>query len=480
MLANENSKNLNYDIVIIGAGPAGITLSLQFNKTNLKIALVESGERYFSESSQKYYQGSVKGDFPRKLDEARLSMFGGTTGHWGGSCRSLDKHDFLKWPINKKDLDEHSSETAKIFKIKNSFRNENLNKDLDIIEYQQSKSNFSDDYFPQIKDSTNIHLFLRTTMTEINGENFYTKNVKCYSKDDKNFFKLNGKIFVLATGGIENSRILLLEKSKNKDLFSKNLPIGNYWFEHPFKVLGQAIVDQERLKKNLNSSFDPWVNMFDAGEKSEVYSFAPTHKLINKEKISNSCCWLVTHERSNTNLKNVAKNLLCLSPKVSKKLLSKFEKKLLCGATIYSSWEQEPEISNKIVLTGEKDEFGNNRAMLIYKKSDLVRKTARVMFEKIGEFLIEKNFGRLIGEEFLFEDNIKYVSESGWHHMGGTRMGNDEKNSVVDQNLKIHGSKNIYVIGSSVFPTGGHANPTFTIIQLTLRLKKHFSKKFII
>ena len=156
------------------------------------------------------------------------------------------------------------------------------------------------------------------------------------------------------------------------------------------------------------------------------------------------------------------------------------KKKTLCGATVYSSWEQEPIISNKIVLTDEKDEFGNNRAMLIYKKSDLVRKTARVMFEKIGEFLIEKNFGRLIGEEFLFEDNIKYVSESGWHHMGGTRMGNDEKTSVVDQNLKIHGSKNIYVIGSSVFPTGGHANPTFTIIQLTLRLKKHFSKNFII
>ena len=44
MLANENSKNLDYDIVIIGAGPAGIILSLQFNKTDLKVALVESGE----------------------------------------------------------------------------------------------------------------------------------------------------------------------------------------------------------------------------------------------------------------------------------------------------------------------------------------------------------------------------------------------------------------------------------------------------
>ena len=92
------------------------------------------------------------------------------------------------------------------------------------------------------------------------------------------------------------------------------------------------------------------------------------------------------------------------------------------------------------------------------------------MFERIGEYLIEEDLGRLVGENFLFDKKEKYLSDAGWHHMGGTIMGNDPKKSVVDANLKVHGSKNIFVIGSSVFPTGGHANPTLTITQLSLRL----------
>ena len=61
----------------------------------------------------------------------------------------------------------------------------------------------------------------------------------------------------------------------------------------------------------------------------------------------------------------------------------------------------------------------------------------------------------------------------GLHHMGGTIMGNDKSNSVVDKNLKVHDIDNLFVIGSSVFPTGGHANPTLTIVQLANRLGNH-------
>ena len=63
--------------------------------------------------------------------------------------------------------------------------------------------------------------------------------------------------------------------------------------------------------------------------------------------------------------------------------------------------------------------------------------------------------------------------------MGGTIMGENSLNSVLDKNLKVHGSKNFFVVGSSTFPSGGHANPTITIIQLSLRLNQHIQNNFL-
>jgi len=60
-----------------------------------------------------------------------------------------------------------------------------------------------------------------------------------------------------------------------------------------------------------------------------------------------------------------------------------------------------------------------------------------------------------------------------WHHMGGTRMAASDETGIVDENLRVFGQQNIFVAGSSVFPTGDHANPTLTIVQLSLRLANH-------
>lgn len=63
----------------------------------------------------------------------------------------------------------------------------------------------------------------------------------------------------------------------------------------------------------------------------------------------------------------------------------------------------------------------------------------------------------------------------GNHHMGGARMSATPETGVVDGDCKVHGVDNLYVAGSAVYPTGGHANPTVNIVQLALRLAKHLT-----
>ena len=88
-------------------------------------------------------------------------------------------------------------------------------------------------------------------------------------------------------------------------------------------------------------------------------------------------------------------------------------------------------------------------------------------FRLLGESLIESQKGRVrIDNERLYTDD----ASGGGHLMGTTRMGTSPSDSVVDRDCRVHGYDNLFVAGSSVFPTGGYANPTLTIVALSLRL----------
>ena len=150
-------------------------------------------------------------------------------------------------------------------------------------------------------------------------------------------------------------------------------------------------------------------------------SISPTQKLIKEENILNSGVFLTLHDRDNNNLKNNIKDLLCIAPNLSDKIVKLFNKNLLCGITISSSWEQDAIFDNKISLSSSKDFTGIPKSRLDYRLSKDTLKTAQEMINQVGKYFIENDLGRIAGDQLIY-DQESFISEAGYHHIGGTRM----------------------------------------------------------
>ena len=128
--------------------------------------------------------------------------------------------------------------------------------------------------------------------------------------------------------------------------------------------------------------------------------------------------------------------------------------------------EMAPSATNEVFLTGERDVAGLYRPAVrcVIGAGDFLN--VETTLRLLGESLIESGKGRVrIHNERLYRQPT-----GGGHIMGTTRMGTSHSNSVVDRDCRVHGYDNLFVAGSSVFPTGGYANPTLTILALSLRL----------
>ena len=128
--------------------------------------------------------------------------------------------------------------------------------------------------------------------------------------------------------------------------------------------------------------------------------------------------------------------------------------------------EMLPSAKNRVVLTAERNRWGLHRlaARCVIDARDFqnVEQTLRIF----GETLIRLGRGRVrVNNDRIYKD--------AWgqgHTLGTTRMGTSRTESVVDGECRVHGYDNLFVGGSSVFPSGGYANPTLTIVALALRM----------
>ena len=129
--------------------------------------------------------------------------------------------------------------------------------------------------------------------------------------------------------------------------------------------------------------------------------------------------------------------------------------------------EQAPNPASRVTLTSDRDRFGTPTPCLDWRVGEPEQRSARRLLQLLDGVLRRQGLGEMIEAD----DMLQFGDAA--HPMGTTRMSGDPRTGVVDANCRLHGVGNLYVAGSSVFSTGGYANPTLTIVALALRLAEH-------
>jgi len=455
-------KNVKHPVIIIGSGPAGITTALKLEKNKINSLIIEAGGIQSDTNSSEYLKGQIVGDNYPDLSTIRLRQFGGTSGTWGGNCNPFRENDFEKWPIKLKDLNVYENEAKKILNLSNKFYDVSFSENLKLYNLNWSDVRFGEKYLNHIKKSKYIDVSLNTNFNNFNFNEKKVDSLTC-SKFG-NSYNLNASYFVLCCGGIENSRLMLWSIQKNDSSQILNLPIGNYYMNHPFYNIGEGLVVYDKYK-NFFSKKNIAKKHFITCE-SQIY-LSGNKSFLKKNKILNSGLY-INFDRSNKN--SLIEQIRCVAPNYFKKIYDDIKAENMYDISIDTLQEQKPEKTNLITLGKNRDPSDIPLSKIYWKRSNIEKQSIKLLAEDLGKLFLQNDIGRIGLKDYIYDDNISFEFTTGNHQLGGTRMGDNPKDSVVDKNLKVHNMKNLFINGSSVFRSGGHCHPTFTIVKLSLRL----------
>jgi choline dehydrogenase-like flavoprotein len=516
-------------LCIVGAGAAGITLALSLRSAGFPTVVLESGGLEFDAATQDLDAGDLSGVLNYPPDVSRLRFFGGTTNHWAGWCRPLDAVDFEPragiplsgWPIRRDALIGYYEQAQRICQI-GPFDYD----DADVwvrgtgqegpafdparlktsIIQVSAPTRFGQVYQEALEKAETVTVYLNANVVDVqaNATASVVDAVRVRSLDGP-AFTVQARYVVLATGGLENARVLLLSNGvQAAGLGNGNDVLGRYFMDHPwftYAAVARFAAPDPVLPLFFGEAAMRGTSVFAtlaAGDKAPadgVGGFRVVMQTLRRvpegvdalKAVSNA----LSHFRLPPHLWEHVGSMLrdrdsiadSLYRTVTKRKTSPFTTVEpttgpVLGAVLDINIEQVPNASSRVSLSDKRDALGQHRLVLDWRLSETERRTYRR-----AQDLVSLEFGRLgIGRV-----NAKPLPDHGWpdemsgsrHHLGTTRMSDDPKTGVVDANCRVHGVANLYVAGSSVFPTSGYANPTLTIVALALRLGDELRRKMI-
>jgi choline dehydrogenase-like flavoprotein len=517
------------DIAIVGAGAAGISLALQLIGKGLTVCLLESGGMEFERANQSLYTGLNVGLPYYALDVAQLRFLGGSTNAWGGWCRPLDPIDYESrpwvehsgWPFTMSELAPFYRRAHEICQVtSDDYDTERVVAELghprakplpfdpawlETTIYRFSPpTRFGSVYREALRRADDLRCFLNANVLSIKTD-AAARTVTRLTVGTLSGVRIEvaARYYVLAAGGMENTRLLLL----SNDVIANGLGnqhdlVGRFFMEHPHTKRelivparrlasgiygetfhGRAIMARmslpealQRREKLLNYSANLHAVYFGHDSKGWL-ALRKAVLSLSRSRRSDPFIRLPPFGHKGLTLSQVYDMVRDFDRMTIAGLLRLFQpNRFIIGFVLESKPEQAPNPHSRVTLDDARDAFGLRRVKLDWRTLPIDRRTAVRGEEIVDAEMRRLAIGRMASlppaEIEGWPDNL----EGGWHQLGTTRMHADAKCGVVDPNGRVHGMSNLFIIGGSVFPTGGVVPPTLTIVALALRLGSHLTR----
>ncbi len=502
-------------VVVIGAGAVGLYAAAQLVSRGRRVVVIEAGGADLGSFGADSYVSVGHPHTGIRLGRGR--NLGGTTSLWGGQLVEFQPIDFAgrewiegsRWPVSYEEIAPYYRPTYKNLGLPEGLLNDdevwrgvscgrpNLGPEFEVFFTRwMGAPNFAELFARQIQSDERMSILTERSAVGFRGDGARLTAVRVVGRGGQAHW-IEGDTFILAAGTIENAR-LLLHAAQDPDWeapWKSNENTGRYFQDH----LGGSIGSVQPADKRR--FFQMFCNLVYAGSK-----FQPKIRLANevltRQAIYNTQAFFAFESEISEHLvylKQFLKaalygrkpvglgDLFRKSAGMARYLLPLMWKYVWDHRVFVPSsakiimqvqTEHAPCAESRISIDeGHRDDFGLPRVILDWRLGGNELASIRSFALQMREALRAAGIGELRIDEDLLELRPSFMTRLGdtYHQSGGAIMGNSEKDGVVDKNLRVFGTENLYVAGASAFRTTSNANVTFTAVALATRLVDHLT-----
>jgi choline dehydrogenase-like flavoprotein len=512
---------LDVDLCIIGAGPAGLSIAREFASSTARIAVLESGGIHREPDIDRLGAGESMGYPYHALEQVRARGIGGTSLRWdmhesggdeGWAARPLEPLDFESrpgrplsgWPFRYEDLEPYYRRAQVIANLgpfaydAETWERPGANRlplgdGIETIILQRGPLTFAH-HVGTLAATPNISLIHHATVTRLVTTADGARIFEAIARPHPDWtIAVGARLFVLATGGIENARTLLLtNEARPGGLGNGNGLVGRYFMERLSARGGVLMPSSPDLARQAELYTSHTVD----GTRVQG-ALTLSAQTIRQEQLTNVMLWLRPAPRAFTS--EGVRSALTLARGLRRR--PRIDGVAGHMRNIVADWDQvtstmwrhlratpeEPEVfqvafqaeatpqaDSRVTLSETRDRFGLPFARLNWKIAEDDYRSIRRTIDVVDARLQETGLGRIIRK--FGDERPPAMIVGNFHHLGTTRMATDPRLGVVDEHCRVHETQNLYVAGSSVFPSAGYANPTLTIVALAVRLADHLKQ----